>query len=109
MKTLSTSATSLSTQPNQPPTITAIVKAGVEEFKSTTKTLHRVGIKRQPKRKNKLPSKKFKVDPLLKAATSSVGRPKLKKTQRKQPPLPRQVNEIAKSKMMKAATLLRKG
>ena len=106
MKTLSTSATT--TTPGNPPVFNLIAKAGVEEYRSTTKTLHRVGTKRKQIKKAK-PVKKLKLDPLLQTATRSVGRPKLKRAQRKQPPLPRQVNEFSKSNMLKAAILLRKG
>ena len=50
-----------------------------------------------------------KKDPLLQAVTPSVGRPKLKRAQRRRPPLPRQVNDTTRAKMLKASQLLQKG
>lgn len=37
------------------------------------------------------------------------GRPKIKQAQRKRTPLPRQVSKFARAKLMKAASVLRKG
>ena len=107
MKTLASSATSI--RPNEPPIFGAIAKAGVEEFRSTTKTLHRIGTKRKRDEKGKHPTRCEAHNPLQKAVQRGIGRPKVKRTQRKQPPLPRQVNEKSRSRMIKAAALLRKG
>lgn len=106
MNTLASSATA--TQPNGPPIFRAIERAGVEEFKSTTKTLHRVGVKRK-KSKGKAPIKRIKMEDPLQSVKRSIGRPKIKRAQRKRPALPRQVTDIAKAKMLKASQLLQKG
>lgn len=109
MNTLASSATY--TRSNEAPIVTAIEKAGVDEFKSTSKTFHRTGVKRK-RSKGKGSAKRIKVEakqePLL-LTKHSIGRPKLKRAQRKRPPLPRQVSDIAKAKMLKASHLVQKG
>jgi len=55
-ETLASSSTTMG--PNMPPVFHSIAKAGVEEFKSTSKALHRVGVKRKHKDGNKLHAKK---------------------------------------------------
>lgn len=103
-----------------PPVFHAISKAGVEEFKSTTKTLCRAGTKRRhrPTPRLSLP-KRLKRDPdtdnhkpskpsneLLGAVKRTVGRPKLKWSQRKRQPLPRQVSHETRKTV---AAILRRG
>ena len=48
IETLASSSTT-SMGPNMPPVFHSIAKAGVVEFKSTSKALHRVGVKRKHK------------------------------------------------------------
>ena len=48
-------------------------------------------------------------DALAKVSKNTPGRPRLKRIQRKNPALPRQVSTPTKSKMLKAAALLRRG
>jgi len=69
---------------------------------------------------NRIDTKKIKLgktnppSKLQKGALSQVvkcepGRPRLKRPQRKKPPMPRQVSSPAKAKMLKVAAILRRG
>ena len=53
-----TSSSTTSVGPKVPPVFHSIAKAGVEEFKATSKTLHRVGVKRKRNDRNQLQTKK---------------------------------------------------
>ena len=117
METLASAATS-SNGSNGPPTFHAIAQAGVEEFKRTSKALHRVGAKR--KRTNcdaqcvkhakcELTEGSNKQDILATVVKREPGRPKLKRLQRKRPVMPRQVSSAGKLAMLKAAAILRRG
>ncbi len=108
--TLATSATS--TQDNLPPIITAIEKAGVEDFKKTSKHFHRTSIKHQAStRKVRTTTGRAKVmkEPLLKGCNIIVGRPKLKKKKIRKKCFPRQISQINREKFIKATRVLRKG
>jgi len=87
------------------PIYTAIEKAGVEEFKQTTKLLHR----EHSLRKTTRIQKEAKSDPLQVAATRGIGRPKLKQSRRKLHIFPRQMSDGSKIKILKATRLLQKG
>ena len=115
METLASSATE-STDNHLPPIFHSISQAGVKEFKSTTKTLLRIGTKRKRRGQGNTNQKNRKLNKgslheskIELKANQGPGRPKLKRTQRKKQPLPRQVSNYTKAKMMKAATVLRKG
>ena len=79
--TLAKSATTTTVTPG-PPIFTAIEKAGVAEFKKERKSQHRVGGKHKRITK-KGRNVKVNQEPLLRAATIGVGRPKLKRQHRK--------------------------
>ena len=92
-----------------PPVFHSIAKAGVEKFKATSKTLHRVGVKRKRNDHNQLQTKKPRKeakptcrleqeDELSQVAKQQLGHPRLKRPQRKQPPLPRQVSILSSKK-----------
>ena len=119
IETLASSSTT-SMGPNMPPVFHSIAKAGVEEFKSTSKALHRVGVKRKHKDGNKSQAKKSRTeakptcrsqqdDALSQIKKRQPGRPRLKRLQRKRPPLPRQVSSPVKQTMLKAAAILQRG
>ena len=73
---LATSTTSA--QDHGPPIYTAFEKAGVEELKKTTKLSHRVGVKHKRRKVTALGKMKVQSEPLLGAAITGVGQPKLK-------------------------------
>ena len=77
--TLATAATTK--QDHGPPIVTAIENAGVEEFKGKAKLSHRVGMKHRVHRRRE--SLNYSQDPLLKRPSTTVGRPKNKRPQRK--------------------------
>ena len=115
-----TSSSTISMGPKVPPVFHSIAKAGVEEFKASSKTLHRVGVKRKRNGHNQLQTKKPRKeakptcrleqeDALSQVAKRQPGRPRLKRPQRKRPPLPRQVSTPVKQKMLKAAAILQRG
>ena len=56
----------------------ARAKTGVEELKKTTKLSHRVGVKHKRRKVTALGKMKVQSEPLLGAASTGVGRPKLK-------------------------------
>ena len=88
METLASSATN-SAAPHLPPVFHSISQAGVKEFKSTTKTLLRVGTKRKHRRQGNLNKKHRKLSDTQREFKGELhvnrgpGRPKKKQTQRK--------------------------
>ena len=113
MDTLMSSATDTA-EPNLPPIFHSIAKAGVEEFKRSTKTEHRKGMKR--KRNTGLSSdsnsKRIKcqgINPLADVTNKGPGRPRQKRLRRKPFRFPRQVNSQVKTQMLKAASIVQKG
>ena len=118
-----TSAAATTAGPNIPPVFHTISKAGVEEFRLTTKTLYRTGSKRKQKLQTPEHSqspKRVKHDgqtqtmpqtsnQLVHLVKRTAGRPKLKRAQRKRPPFPRQVSSETRANMAKAAAILRRG
>lgn len=108
------SSVSTSVGPTLPPIFHSIAKAGVQDFKHTTKAMHRVGIKRKHRVKQQQVNKTTKPrtheqDPVSHVVKHQPGRPRLKRSQRKKPPLPRQVSSPNKHRMLKAAAILRRG
>ena len=117
METLAAAATT-SLGSNTPPAFHVIAQAGVEEFRRTNKVLHRVGAKRKQRNSQPPTVKQAKAcqtevahqqDVLSQVVQRPPGRPKLKRLQRKRPVLPRQVSSTAKTTMLKAAAILRRG
>ena len=117
METLASAATT-SHGPNSPPTVNFITQAGVEEFRKTSKALHRVGAKRKrtyretqgvKHAKPELTEGSYQQDVLAHVAKREPGRPKLKRFQRKRPVMPRQVSSAGKATMLRAAAILRRG
>ncbi len=119
LDTLATVATTTS-GPSTPPVFHAISKAGVDEFRATSKTLHRAGSKRKrnlqtpeqcqtTKRVKPVDTSLSTSNALLNVEKRSAGRPKLKRLQRKRPVLPRQVCHETRAKMVKALAILRRG
>ncbi len=113
METLASSATD-SSATHLPPIFHSISQAGVKEFKSTTKTLLRIGMKRKRSGQGNKNQKHRKLSAPSESGVNlkvnqGPGRPKIKKTQRKKTPLPRQVSKFNRAKLMKAAAVLRKG
>lgn len=113
MDTLMTSAAD-ATKPHLPPIFHSIAKAGVEEFKCSTKTEHRRGIKR--KRNTELlasPNGKRKkcqrTNPLTDITNKGPGRPRQKRLRRKPFRFPRQINSQGKTKILKAASIVQRG
>lgn len=113
-ETLMSSAT-ISEGLNCPPVFHAIAKVGVQEFQTKSKAIQRIGTKRKRSGQEKPANAKLtktapkKKNDLLEIVKRQPGRPRLKRLQRKQPALPRQVSEDAKEKMLKACTILRRG
>ena len=102
------------TEPHIPPIFHSIAKAGVEEFKHSTKTEHRKGIKR--KRNTGLSadsnSKRMRcrsINPLIDITNKAPGRPRQKRLRRKPSRVPRPVNGEVKTQMLKAASIVQKG
>lgn len=113
-----TSAATTSHGPNTPPTFHAITQAGVEQFRKTSKVLHKVGVKRKRTNRETQGVKhakpehtecSYKQDALATVVKCKPGRPKLKRLQRKQPAMPRQVSSAGKVAMLKAAAILKRG
>ena len=84
-----TSSSTISMGPKVPPVFHSIAKAGVEEFKASSKTLHHVGVKRKRNDHNQLQTKKPRKevkptcrleqeDALSQVAKRQNGRPRLK-------------------------------
>ena len=94
---------------NCPPAFKVLAKAGTTDFKKS-KIMCRTGVKR----KRRILSSESKIkkprcqDELL-ATTRTVGRPKIKRSQRKKPVLIRQVSSPAKARMKKAAAIIKRG
>ena len=93
-------------QPHLPPKFHSIAKAGVEEFKCSTKTEHRRGIEANPNGKRK---KYQGINPLTDITNKGPGRPRQKRLKRKPFRFPRQVNSQVKTKMLKAASIVQRG
>ena len=92
LDTLMTSAADTA-QPHLPPVFHSIAKAGVEEFKCSTKTEHRRGIKRKGNSEANPNGKRNKCHPLTHTTNKGPGRPRQKR-------LRRQVNSQVKTKML---------
>lgn len=114
MDTLMSSATETSACCNTPPIFHSIAQAGVEEFRSTTKTQHRKGTKRR--RMDGLSAeldsrhkKSQQSNPLCEITNKGPGRPRQKKVRRKPFKFPTQVNNQVRTQMLKANSLVRKG
>ena len=121
IETLASSATtSLGIQ--TPPVFHTIAKPGVEQFKTNCKSLHRVGVKRKCKTRNQPPSKSSRSEATCTSASiveeevmltqlvkHEHGHPRLKRLQRKQPALPRQVSSPNRKRVLEAAAILRRG
>ena len=111
MDTLMTSAADTA-QPHLPPIFHSIAKAGVEEFKCSTKTEHRRGIKRKGNNEANPNGKRKKyqgINPLTDITNKGPGRPRQKRLRRKPFHFPRQVNSQVKTKMLKAASIVQRG
>lgn len=110
MDTLISSATETS-EPHTPPVFHSIAQAGVEEFRNTTKTMYRKGMKR--KRNVGLSaesdSKCHALNPLSDITNRGPGRPRQKRLRKKPFQFPRQVSSQVKPKMLKAASLVQRG
>ena len=89
-----------------------IVKKGIQAFPQPNKAIQRKRKCSYTKSQNKYAKISNIVstsDVLAKVSMNTPGRPRLKRIQRKKPALPRQVSTPTKSKMLKAAALLRQG
>ena len=113
MDTLMSSAADTA-EPHLPPVFHSIAKAGVEEFKHTTKTERRKGMKR--KRNTGLSadstSKRIKcqgINLLADVTNKGPGPPRQKRLRRKSFHFPRQVNSQVKAQILKAASIVQKG
>ena len=120
MDTLESTATTSTC--TTPPTFQCIAANGVEGFDASRKTLKKVGVKRKHKKgPSTCESKRTKVDShgsvsnQTKPKTDPIsyvvklGRPRLKRLQRKRPSMPRQVSSPNKKKMLQSAAILRRG
>lgn len=94
---------------NCPPTFKVLAKAGTVDFRNS-KILCRAGVKRKHRSSATQSNiKKTRCHNELVATSKTVGRPKVKWSQRKKPVLIRQVSSPVKARMKKAAAIVKRG